>query len=175
MANTAGLELTQFNLVSHQFRLPNHRCNQCCISVHPVEKCSDIKGQQAFNPEFSVIVSVSHSRGDSVRAQKLFNMFSCIFKHQLRQPVPPQLQHTMIDGEVTETEASRLQTAGVLHKELPRRWMSEHCSVYSRLYLSLCVHWWTSWENSLSHFSKLKVAYELKNYFTTGKMVFSKN
>lgn len=55
-------------------------------------------------------VIVSRQSGDAVREQKLFNVLSCIFKQQLRQRVPPQLQHTSMDDEITEAESWRLHT-----------------------------------------------------------------
>lgn len=108
--------------------ISNRRWNQCFISVHPVEKRSDIKGWRAAEPVVSVIVSVGLGGGDEIRAHKLFNMFSCIFKWQLRQLVPPQLRHTSMDDEVAE--ARRLQTADGLHKEL---------HVWSLLFIYLLV------------------------------------
>lgn len=117
------------------FLISNRGWNQCFISVRPVEKRSNIKGWRAAEPVVSVIVSVSLGGGDEIRAQKLFNMFSCIFKWQLRQLVPPQLRHTSMADEVAETDS---------------RWTSQRAArLNTALYLSACLHEWTSY--SLSH------------------------
>lgn len=48
----------------------------------------DVKVWHATSPAVYVTVPISHNRGDTVRAQQLLNMSSCIFKMQLPQPVP---------------------------------------------------------------------------------------
>lgn len=78
----------------------------------------------------SVVISVSVCPSG---AQKLFNMFSCIFKGKLRQHVPPQFRHT---SRWTSQGATRLrQNTSFIHqwnwKPLKIRswdWREELCS-----------------------------------------------